>query len=199
MRWLTFLSPSTGAAGFLSACFECFLGLESFGEGDAGLAMISSERGTKLHEWKTLPLPVPSVLPLEMKAVRAFLTRGLNAGLQEVAVSIFDTLVKSKTFRNTVVETEKTIIKGIRYAGNPQRETNAFHQREKDEIDHLAKQARQAATGPAKPKPSTPPPSSNPIPPPNMTSHGYQPESEWSRWYKTKKYEFGMLKTRWFK
>lgn len=173
--------------------------MEPFEEGDAGLAMTSSGESTKHHKLKIRSLAVLSLPPSEMKAIKAFMTRGLNAGLQEVAVSIFDTLVKSKTFRNTVVETEKTIIKGIRYAGNPARETNAFHQREKEEIEQLAKQARQAASGPVKQKPSTPPPSSNPIPPPNMTSHGYQPESEWSRWYKTKRYELGVMKNRWFK
>ena len=131
-----------------------------------------------------------------MNIINTFMRQGVNAGLQKVATTIFKTLVSSKSFRNTVIETEKAVIKGIRFAGDPKRETNAFNLSEKETLDHLAQQARQAASGQsqqaARPNPSPPPPS-------NMTAHGYQPESEWSRWYKTKRYEWGMLKNRWFK
>lgn len=131
-----------------------------------------------------------------MKFVNDLLTKGLAAGLNTLAQNIFSGLIKSKTFRSTVIETEKAVLKGIRYAADPKRETNAFHKREMDEVEYLARKARESATGPAQ---QAPKPSSSPPPPPGMTAHGYQPESEWTRWYKTKRYEIGMFKQRWFK
>jgi len=130
-----------------------------------------------------------------MRLWNTLLSRGIGAGLDTLAIKVFTSLVQSKTFRTTVVETEKAIIKGIRYAGNPEKETRAFQQREKEVVDYLADQARTAASGnankPPQPKPST-------IVPPNMTASGYQPESELTRWFKTKKYEFGIMKQKWF-
>ena len=125
-----------------------------------------------------------------MRFLNTLLSRGIGAGLDTLANKIFTSLVGSKSFRSAVVETEKAIIKGIRYAGNPEKETRAFQQREKETVDYLADQARAAAASSSKPKPTPPPPS-------NMTSAGYQPESEWSRWYKTKKYELGIIKRKW--
>jgi hypothetical protein len=123
--------------------------------------------------------------------------RGLGSVLDQLAGKLFTGLVKSKAFRTTVIETEKAVIKGIRFAGNPEKETREFHRREQEAVDYLAQKAKQAATESIKKSsaPKTPPP---PPPPSNTTFTGYQPESEWSRWYKTKKYEAGVLKQKWF-
>lgn len=126
------------------------------------------------------------------------MSRGLGAGLDALANTIFTTLVKSNAFRKAVSETEKAALKAIRYAGNPEKETQAFHKSEADTIDYLAEKARQAASAPppgAKPQASS---SNSDFVPPNMTSAGYQPESDYLRWLKTKRYEFGVWKQKWF-
>ena len=131
-----------------------------------------------------------------MKLWQSIFSRGFGSSLDVLANKLFTSLIKSQTFRNTVIETEKTIIKGIRYAGNPEKGARDFHRSEQEAVDYLAEKAKQAAAGGA----TKSAPRQNASPPPsNMTASGYQAESEWSRWYKTKKYGLGVAKQRWFR
>lgn len=130
-----------------------------------------------------------------MRLWNSFLTRGLGASLQVISTKVFTALIKSPTFRKTVAETENAILRGIRFAGNPEKETHAFHKSQKETVEYLAAKARETAANRTKVSQQT---RSAPSVPPNMTPSGYQPESDFSRWIKTQRYELGVLKRRWF-